>query len=226
MLPRVSLFQLGGHRNKREPKCLFAPPACCSLFIHTQDEYIPDAESVRQQRALHQQPQSCTLAQCFQLYTKEEQVGGWPGGSPGKLRPSPAAGKPPPKASLRSPAPFSALSGLLREITLNPVLCSQVAGRRTACFLLQSAPLPPQWISSEGPGEAGRVAGRAGATLCLLTWPWLCSACSALLGRRGLQGQGRAPVAPLTASAHASSWPPTMPGAALTASSCSKEASA
>ncbi|XP_063171108.1 ubiquitin carboxyl-terminal hydrolase 31 [Candoia aspera] len=44
------------------------------LFIRTEDEYVPDAESVRQQRALHQQPQSCTLAQCFQLYTKEEQL--------------------------------------------------------------------------------------------------------------------------------------------------------
>ncbi|XP_025027428.1 ubiquitin carboxyl-terminal hydrolase 31 [Python bivittatus] len=44
------------------------------LFISTEEEYVPDAESVRQQRALHQQPQSCTLAQCFQLYTKEEQL--------------------------------------------------------------------------------------------------------------------------------------------------------
>ncbi|XP_039205588.1 ubiquitin carboxyl-terminal hydrolase 31 isoform X1 [Crotalus tigris] len=44
------------------------------LVINTEDEYIPDAESVRQQRALHQQPLSCTLAQCFQLYTKEEQL--------------------------------------------------------------------------------------------------------------------------------------------------------
>ncbi|KAL7979013.1 hypothetical protein Chor_015037 [Crotalus horridus] len=73
MVERVSLFQLGGHRKKREPNALFAP-ACCSLFINTEDEYIPDAESVRQQRALHQQPLSCTLAQCFQLYTKEEQL--------------------------------------------------------------------------------------------------------------------------------------------------------
>lgn len=48
---------------------------CCSLFVNTEDEYIPDAESVRQQRELHHQPQFCTLSQCFQLYTKEEQVG-------------------------------------------------------------------------------------------------------------------------------------------------------
>uniref|UniRef100_A0A670KKC1 ubiquitinyl hydrolase 1 n=1 Tax=Podarcis muralis TaxID=64176 RepID=A0A670KKC1_PODMU len=44
------------------------------LFVNTEDEYIPDAESVRQQRELHHQPQSCTLSQCFQLYTKEEQL--------------------------------------------------------------------------------------------------------------------------------------------------------
>ncbi|XP_062999485.1 ubiquitin carboxyl-terminal hydrolase 31 [Elgaria multicarinata webbii] len=44
------------------------------LFINVEDEYVPDAESVRQQRELHHQPQSCTLSQCFQLYTKEEQL--------------------------------------------------------------------------------------------------------------------------------------------------------
>lgn len=48
---------------------------CCSLFMNTEEEYIPDSESVRQQRELHHQPQTCTLSQCFQLYTKEEQVG-------------------------------------------------------------------------------------------------------------------------------------------------------
>lgn len=46
----------------------------CSLFKRTEDEYIPDAESVRQQKDGHLQPQTCSLAQCFQLYTKEEQV--------------------------------------------------------------------------------------------------------------------------------------------------------
>lgn len=45
-----------------------------SLFKRTEDEYIPDAESVRQAKEQHQQPQTCSLAQCFQLYTKEEQV--------------------------------------------------------------------------------------------------------------------------------------------------------
>ncbi|XP_031660428.1 ubiquitin carboxyl-terminal hydrolase 31-like [Oncorhynchus kisutch] len=44
------------------------------LFKRTEDEYIPDAESVRQQKDGHLQPQSCSLAQCFQLYTREEQL--------------------------------------------------------------------------------------------------------------------------------------------------------
>ncbi|KAJ0057815.1 hypothetical protein NL108_002926 [Boleophthalmus pectinirostris] len=44
------------------------------LFGHTEDEYIPDAESVYLHREQHHQPQACTLAQCFQLYTKEEQL--------------------------------------------------------------------------------------------------------------------------------------------------------
>ncbi|XP_042576555.1 ubiquitin carboxyl-terminal hydrolase 31-like isoform X3 [Cyprinus carpio] len=44
------------------------------LFGHTEEEYIPDAESVYLHREQHHQPQACTLAQCFQLYTKEEQL--------------------------------------------------------------------------------------------------------------------------------------------------------
>ncbi|KAM4624345.1 ubiquitin carboxyl-terminal hydrolase 31-like [Polymixia lowei] len=44
------------------------------LFKRTEDEYIPDAESVRQMKEQHLQPQTCSLAQCFQLYTKEEQL--------------------------------------------------------------------------------------------------------------------------------------------------------
>lgn len=52
-------------------KC-FAPNG--SLFVNTEDEYIPDAESVRLQQERHHQPQTCTLSQCFQLYTKEERV--------------------------------------------------------------------------------------------------------------------------------------------------------
>ncbi|XP_053328275.1 ubiquitin carboxyl-terminal hydrolase 31 [Spea bombifrons] len=44
------------------------------LFGNTEDEYVPDSESVRLQREVHQQPQCCSLSQCFQLYTKEEQL--------------------------------------------------------------------------------------------------------------------------------------------------------
>uniref|UniRef100_A0A8C6TAH3 Ubiquitin carboxyl-terminal hydrolase n=1 Tax=Neogobius melanostomus TaxID=47308 RepID=A0A8C6TAH3_9GOBI len=44
------------------------------LFGHTEEEYIPDAESVYLHREQHHQPQACSLAQCFQLYTKEEQL--------------------------------------------------------------------------------------------------------------------------------------------------------
>ncbi|CAL8265291.1 unnamed protein product [Gadus morhua 'NCC'] len=44
------------------------------LFGHTGEEYIPDAESVYLHREQHHQPQACTLAQCFQLYTQEEQL--------------------------------------------------------------------------------------------------------------------------------------------------------
>ena len=58
-------------------KFLCDPSVTCarSLFKRTEDEYIPDAESVRQAKEQHLQPQTCSLAQCFQLYTKEEQVG-------------------------------------------------------------------------------------------------------------------------------------------------------
>ncbi|XP_066432508.1 ubiquitin carboxyl-terminal hydrolase 31 isoform X2 [Eleutherodactylus coqui] len=45
------------------------------LFGNTEEEYVPDSESVRLQRELHHQPQCCSLSQCFQLYTKEEQDG-------------------------------------------------------------------------------------------------------------------------------------------------------
>ncbi|NXJ09231.1 UBP43 hydrolase, partial [Odontophorus gujanensis] len=44
------------------------------LFGSTQQEAVQDADSVRLQQAAHQQ-HSCTLDECFQLYTKEEQVG-------------------------------------------------------------------------------------------------------------------------------------------------------
>ncbi|XP_069510673.1 ubiquitin carboxyl-terminal hydrolase 43 [Ambystoma mexicanum] len=45
------------------------------LFGNIQEEVVQDAESVRTQQAAHQQLQhSCTLDECFQLYTKEEQL--------------------------------------------------------------------------------------------------------------------------------------------------------
>ncbi|NXC33718.1 UBP43 hydrolase, partial [Campylorhamphus procurvoides] len=44
------------------------------LFGNIQEEVVQDAESVRLQQQAHRQQQSCTLDECFQLYTKEEQV--------------------------------------------------------------------------------------------------------------------------------------------------------
>lgn len=50
--------------------CPFIPP---SLFGSLQEERVQDADSVWRQQQAHQQP-SCTLDECFQSYTKEEQV--------------------------------------------------------------------------------------------------------------------------------------------------------
>ncbi|XP_054635811.1 ubiquitin carboxyl-terminal hydrolase 43a isoform X1 [Dunckerocampus dactyliophorus] len=44
------------------------------LFGSIQEEVVQDAESVRNQQQQHLQQHSCTLDQCFQLYTKEEQL--------------------------------------------------------------------------------------------------------------------------------------------------------
>ncbi|NXG14760.1 UBP43 hydrolase, partial [Grallaria varia] len=44
------------------------------LFGNVQEEVVQDAESVRLQQQAHRQQHSCTLDECFQLYTKEEQV--------------------------------------------------------------------------------------------------------------------------------------------------------
>uniref|UniRef100_A0A671K4V7 ubiquitinyl hydrolase 1 n=1 Tax=Sinocyclocheilus anshuiensis TaxID=1608454 RepID=A0A671K4V7_9TELE len=44
------------------------------LFGNIQEEVIEDAESVRIQQQNHVQQHSCTLDECFQLYTKEEQL--------------------------------------------------------------------------------------------------------------------------------------------------------
>ncbi|XP_057699048.1 ubiquitin carboxyl-terminal hydrolase 43a [Corythoichthys intestinalis] len=44
------------------------------VFGSIQEEVVQDAESVRNQQQHHLQQHSCTLDQCFQLYTKEEQL--------------------------------------------------------------------------------------------------------------------------------------------------------
>ncbi|NXE99643.1 UBP43 hydrolase, partial [Menura novaehollandiae] len=49
------------------------------LFGSIQEEVVQDAESVWRQQQAHGQQHSCTLDECFQLYTKEEQVWGTPG---------------------------------------------------------------------------------------------------------------------------------------------------
>lgn len=46
-----------------------------SLFGSIREEVVKDAESVRNQQQQHLQQHSCTLDECLQLYTKEEQVG-------------------------------------------------------------------------------------------------------------------------------------------------------
>ncbi|XP_069023520.1 ubiquitin carboxyl-terminal hydrolase 43a [Embiotoca jacksoni] len=44
------------------------------MFGSIQEEVVKDAESVRNQQQQHLQQHSCTLDECFQLYTKEEQL--------------------------------------------------------------------------------------------------------------------------------------------------------
>uniref|UniRef100_A0A3Q0T465 ubiquitinyl hydrolase 1 n=1 Tax=Amphilophus citrinellus TaxID=61819 RepID=A0A3Q0T465_AMPCI len=44
------------------------------LFGNIKEEVVKDAESVRNQQQHHVQQYSCTLDECFQLYTKEEQL--------------------------------------------------------------------------------------------------------------------------------------------------------
>ncbi|NXU06791.1 UBP43 hydrolase, partial [Buphagus erythrorhynchus] len=44
------------------------------LFGSIQEEVVQDAESVRRQQQAHGQQHTCTLDECFQLYTKEEQL--------------------------------------------------------------------------------------------------------------------------------------------------------
>ena len=47
-----------------------------SLFGSLQEERVQEADSVWRQQQAHQQ-HSCTLDECFQFYTKEEQVLHW-----------------------------------------------------------------------------------------------------------------------------------------------------
>lgn len=58
--------------------CMNVWPGLCvclpSLFGNIQEEVVKDADSVRGQQQQHVQQYSCTLDECFQLYTKEEQV--------------------------------------------------------------------------------------------------------------------------------------------------------
>uniref|UniRef100_A0A673D0Z3 ubiquitinyl hydrolase 1 n=2 Tax=Sphaeramia orbicularis TaxID=375764 RepID=A0A673D0Z3_9TELE len=60
--PHVKLVIEWDHKTK---ECLFGS---------IQEEVVKDAESVRNQQQQHLQQHSCTLDECFQLYTKEEQL--------------------------------------------------------------------------------------------------------------------------------------------------------
>lgn len=55
---------------------MLCPLLPSSLFGSLQEERVQDADSVWRQQQAHQQP-SCTLDECFQSYTKEEQVPPW-----------------------------------------------------------------------------------------------------------------------------------------------------
>ena len=65
---------VGGVAGGETPTRPFCSP--CSLFGSPQEERVQDADSVRRQQQAHQQ-HSCTLDECFQFYTKEEQVPPW-----------------------------------------------------------------------------------------------------------------------------------------------------
>lgn len=60
--PHVKLVIEWDHKTK---ECLFGS---------IQEEVVKDAESVRNQQQQHLQQHTCTLDECFQLYTKEEQL--------------------------------------------------------------------------------------------------------------------------------------------------------
>lgn len=64
---------LSPHKAFKKPDCVCVCVSS-SLFGSIQEEVVKDAESVRNQQQQHVQQHSCTLDECFQLYTKEEQV--------------------------------------------------------------------------------------------------------------------------------------------------------
>lgn len=78
---------------------------------------MEEAESVGLQQQAHRQQPSCTLDECFQLYTKEEQVGGTPG-----------SGHPAP--SREPPARVSLARGLVSAAALEG--CGEAMGREVA----------------------------------------------------------------------------------------------
>lgn len=67
---------LAGSRAPSGVRPRVASVCSCSLFGSIQEERVQDADSVWRQQQAHQQ-QSCTLDECFQFYTKEEQVPPW-----------------------------------------------------------------------------------------------------------------------------------------------------
>ncbi len=67
------LFALGFKARQASPVTWCYCVSVCSLFGNIQEEVVKDSESVRAQQH-HVQQHSCTLDECFELYTKEEQV--------------------------------------------------------------------------------------------------------------------------------------------------------
>nr|XP_020466642.1 ubiquitin carboxyl-terminal hydrolase 43-like isoform X2 [Monopterus albus] len=69
-------LKLCGHGGPPHVKLVieWEPKTKECLFGSIQEEVVKDAESVRNQQQNHLQQHSCTLDECFQLYTKEEQL--------------------------------------------------------------------------------------------------------------------------------------------------------
>lgn len=84
---------------------MLCPLIPSSLFGSLQEERVQDADSVWRQQQAHQQP-SCTLDECFQSYTKEEQVCPFP-----------------------APPPFYSLAGRGADCVVVGWLCTLVASQ-------------------------------------------------------------------------------------------------